>query len=215
MSKFEWIAQQISGYKNVLDVRPGPSGTIEVARIGLPATLVAPIDSSGSDWIGTDAVAPFFDGDETPSFAVSVPSKSVWKGEAIDFVRSNGAAYGRMGALQKALSKLDVASEKSPFDFFERGLRQHSEVDSVELIYESVFRVNRDAGRRPLVVAVIDAYEMSAEHVRNCREKFGHFDIGVKQTSYGRVASSAYQAAESMEAEVMMWSELLKRLRRA
>src|SRR3546814_14070461 len=41
-----------------------------------------------------------------------------------------------------------------------------------------------------LTVAVIDAYNMSAEDVRNANTRFGHFDVVVKSSSYSSITRS-------------------------
>lgn len=50
-------------------------------------------------------------------------------------------------------------------------------------------------------VVLLEAYDVSAEHVRNARELYGSFDLGLKTTNYGSITSAATEAARSMGAD--------------
>jgi len=92
-------------------------------------------------------------------------------------------------------------------------MRQHSNVTCVSYVYNSVFKIDRVSGES-LTVAVIDAYNMSAEDVRNARTRVGEFDIVVKNTSYGSITQQAEAAAASMGAQALTFKELMRRLAR-
>ena len=96
-------------------------------------------------------------------------------------------------------------------EFFINAIMQHKNVRDVSYVYENVFFVSRKVGE-PLTVAVIEAYNMSAEDVRNARAQLGAFDIVVKSNSYGSVTTNASDAAQSMGADAMTFKELMARL---
>jgi len=56
------------------------------------------------------------------------------------------------------------------------------------------------------------AYNLSAEDVRNARTRFGQFDVLVKSTSYGSITAQAEEAANSMGAQTLTFGELMRRL---
>jgi hypothetical protein len=62
------------------------------------------------------------------------------------------------------------------------------------------------------VIVLVDAYDMSAEDVRNARDLYGTFDAALKMSSYGSITTAAAQAAESMGAEAFKFGEFLGRL---
>src|SRR5690606_23189642 len=95
--------------------------------------------------------------------------------------------------------------------FFITSMQQHTNVTGVSYVYDNVFTVDRRRGKC-LTVAVIDAYNMSAEDVRNARAKLGHFDIVVKSTGYGSITEQAKATAESMGLEALMFRNLMGRL---
>jgi len=61
-------------------------------------------------------------------------------------------------------------------------------------------------------VALVDAYDMSAEDVRNTRDLYGKFDAAVKISSYGSITSAASDAAKMMGAETFTFGDLMGRL---
>lgn len=63
-----------------------------------------------------------------------------------------------------------------------------------------------------LTVAVVDAYNLSAEDIRNAKDHLGEFDIIVKSTSYGSITLQAEEAAQTMNAEALTFGHLMKRL---
>ena len=95
--------------------------------------------------------------------------------------------------------------------FFIKAMRQHKNVSSVSYVYDRVFKADRKHGSS-LTVAVIDAYNMSAEDVRNAKDQFGHFDIVVKSSSHGSITHQADAAAKSVNAEALTFGELMRRL---
>lgn len=90
-------------------------------------------------------------------------------------------------------------------------MNQHSNVTGVSYIYDRVFKADRNVGPS-LTVAVIDTYNMSAEDVRNTRDRVGPFDIVVKSSSYGSITRQTEAAAESIDAVALTFGELMRRL---
>lgn len=159
-------------------------------------------------------VQPLFAGANKPQLVVNVPSKTLWSGAAIDLVHSVPAAFGTMGDIARA-AKTKAAGffRDKNMGFFINAMEQHENVSTVSYVYDSVFRVDRRSGSS-VIVAVIDAYNMSAEDVRNARTRVGHFDVVVKASSYGSITEQAESAAESMAAQALTFSGLMQHLAR-
>lgn len=157
-------------------------------------------------------VEPLFGGETEPKFVVNVPSNALWSGDAIHFIHAASAAFGALGEISRAASTGDAGSYRNKnMGFFINAMMQHSNVSGVSYIYDRVFRASRYAGSS-LTVAVIDAYNMSAEDVRNAKSRFGYFDIVVKSSSHGSITHQAESAANSMGAEALTFGELMRRL---
>jgi hypothetical protein len=154
-------------------------------------------------------VEPLFAGDSRPKFVMNVPSKTLWSGNAIRHIHAKSAAFGTLSDISRAASTGDAGSYRDRnMGFFINAMKQHSNVSGVSYVYERVFRADRNVGSS-VTVAVIDAYNMSAEDVRNAKDQFGHFDIVVKSSSYGSITLQADAAAKSMRAEALTFRELM------
>ena len=157
-------------------------------------------------------VTPLFVAADKPQLVVNVPSKALWSGAAIQHIHANHAAFGTFGDVSRAAYIEDAGSYRDKnMGFFVKAITQHSNVSGFSYIYESVFKAERKIGAS-LVVAVIDAYNMSAEDVRDAKTRFGHFDIVVKSSSHGSITHQAETAAKSMAAEALTFREMMRRL---
>lgn len=195
----EVINQTAEGF---LVVRSKTGYTFVVAVMGVPNTKA----------IGLTEVEPLFSGSTKPQFVVNVPSKSMWSGAAIDRVHAASASFGTLGDVERAAATGDVASFRDRgMVFFINAIRQHSNVSGVSYVFDSVIQAERRRGGS-ITVAVIDAYNMSAENVRNARDRVGHFDVIVKSSSYGSITGPAQVAAMDMGAQALSFRDLMKRL---
>lgn len=157
-------------------------------------------------------VEPLFSGHNKPEFIVNIPSKAIWTGEAINFVHKANAAFGTLSEVSNAYLTGDAGSYREKnMRFYTNAFWQHSNVNDVTFVYETVLKVDRRRGES-LIIAIVDAYNMSAEDIRNTRDRVGHFDIALKSTSYGGITSNATSAAESIGAEALMFREVMARL---
>jgi hypothetical protein len=157
-------------------------------------------------------VAPLFTGSNQPELVINVPSKALWSGPAIDHIHAASAAFGTLGDVSRAARTGDAGSYRNKnMSFFINAIRQHSNVTGVSYIYERVLGVQRRSGPS-LNVVVVDAYNMSAEDVRNAKDRYGHFDIVLKGSSYGAITYHAEQAAALVGAEALTFKDLIRRL---
>lgn len=207
-----WIAEKSSGEHFKINLIG--AGFLQIVREEHPPFIVAAIGVQ--DRVTKDEVAPLFGvNDRRPEFVVNVPSKAIWTGAAIDFIHNVPAAFGTLGDMNRAASE-EIVSEyrNKEYRFFERAFEQHRAVGSITRVYDKVFQLHRHHGLRDITVALVDAYDVSAENIRNARALYGEFDAAVKTTSYGSITTAAHEAAKSMNAEVFGFGDLLARLHR-
>ena len=164
------------------------------------------------DIVQVSHVQPLFVGTNKPQLVVNVPLKTLWSGAAIDLLHSVPASFGTLGDIDRAAQtkRAELFRDKK-MGFFINAMGQHKNVSAVSYVYDSVFRVDRWNGES-VIVAVIDAYNMSAEDVRNAKTRIGHFDVVVKSTSHGSITDQAEAAAKSMGAEALTFGGLMLRL---
>ncbi|MDF1821364.1 MAG: hypothetical protein P1U64_07325 [Alcanivoracaceae bacterium] len=207
-----WAAEKLESSHGISSVEITGEGFLNVTSNDGYVFLVAVIGVSGV--VKRTDVSPLFEGKKQPSLVISVPSKTLWSGSAIDCVHDASAAFGRLGDVARAASTGDASSFRDKnMGFFINAIRQHSNVSRISYVYDRVFEVTQYNGKT-LKVAVIDAYNMSAEDVRHARDSFGNFDIVVKSSSYGSITNQAEDAAKSMGAEALTFKALMGRLAR-
>ncbi|MBB4381083.1 hypothetical protein SAMN05216573_102481 [Bradyrhizobium sp. Rc3b] len=210
----KWIVERLQNDQQFTAVNAVGGGYLEIVRKDHSPFTAAAIGIRGV--VLPDHVAPLFGGVRSPQFVVNVPSKVIWSGPAIGIIHGAPAAFGTLGELGRAARDEDVSSYRHrEYKFFERAFEQHGAVRAVERLYDRVFKLHRYRGLKAITVVLVDAYDMSAEDVRNARETYGRFDAAVKISSYGSITTAAKEAAASMEAEAFKFGDLMGRLNKA
>lgn len=205
-----WIATKLKD-EGDLSAKPTGSGLLEISRKGHAPFTAAAIGIK--DVVNRDHVSPLFKLEKKPLFVVNVPSKTIWSGSAIDTVHAAPAAFGTLGDLIRASRGDSVpAYRNKSYQFFDEAFRQHTAVRDVTRIYDKVFRLHRYREMPDVTVVLIDAYDMSAENVRNARAQYGQFDAALKMTSYGSITTAADEAAAAMGAQTFKFGDFLRRL---
>lgn len=206
----DWVAEKLEESEGLEVVERSPEDFLVVKASDDHTFLVAVLGVQ--DVIRRSDVEPLFAGANQPQFVVNVPSRALWSGDAIRCVHAASAAFGTLGDISRAASTGNAGSYRDRnMAFFINAIRQHSNVSSISYIYDRVFEAERKIGSS-LTVAVIDAYNMSAEDVRNAKDRFGRFDVIVKSSSYGSITHHADAAAKSMNAEALTFRQLMRRL---
>lgn len=210
MSVTDWVAEKLGERRDLKIVGRTPEDFLIVRSRSNYAFFVAAL--SVQNTIGLVDVEPLFVGTNKPQLIINVPSDILWSGAAIDRIHSESASFGRLRDVARVADTGDASSYRDRnMSFFINMLSQHPNVSGVSYIYENVFKADRMAGAS-FVVAVIEAYNMSAEDVRNARNRLGHFDVVVKSTSYGSITNQAEAAAKSIGAEALTYGQLMGRL---
>lgn len=210
MSATDWVAEKLAETKRLEIVGRTPEDFLVVRYEGNYTFVVAVLGVQ--NLINLSDVMPLFGATTKPQFVVNVRSSALWTGAAIDQIHAQSAAFGTLGDVTRAAATGDVGSYRDKdMGFFINAMNQHSNVSKVSYIYNNVFRADRKVGTS-LIVAVIDAYNMSAEDVRNAKSRIGSFDVVVKSTSYGSITNQAEEAAKSMGAQALTFGQLMGRL---
>jgi hypothetical protein len=155
---------------------------------------------------------------ERPSvieFVANVPKESFWTGDAIEYASRRFVGWGGLGDFYSAIAlpepRLYVRKE---FEFVERGLGQDKNVSSFDRVHDRKYVVRRRGLKEDVTVVLLNEYELTADHVRTARERYGAFDAILITNPNGDPTSSARRAAESIGASVYKWGEFLGRLKK-
>jgi hypothetical protein len=145
---------------------------------------------------------------------INVPKEAMWTGEAIAAVAEKAAAFGGMSDLQRVITDSVPSRYVNPeFEFVERGLRQHTSVVGLRRLHDRKYTIQR-VRYTDITVVLLNEYEISADHVRTARDRYGTFNGILKTNPNGRITGAAIAAADSMGATIYMWGTFLSRLNR-
>jgi hypothetical protein len=206
----DWVASKIDPKDGLTLVGRTPEEFLLVQFESNEPFAVAAIGVK--DIIMPENVQPLLSYATRPQFIVNVPSKTLWSGDAISLINAAPAAFGTLGEIRKAAHSGDVPSYRNKnWEFFENAIIQHESVYAVTRIYDEVFEAHRHRGSSRKI-ALVNGYHVSAEDVRNARDRFGKFDIAVKKSGYGSVTDAAEQAAVSMGAQAVTFKGLMQSL---
>lgn len=212
-SAIDWVVNKINEGTDLVLLDHSAAEIIEVRATGSQCAAVLVGVIGIREVITAAHVQPFFSGNTPPAFILNIPSATPWRGDAIHIIHSSGAAYGSLGDLARA-ARLEFAGSyrERETNFFYTAIRDHTNVSDIVMTYDKVFRVERYRGEA-LTIAMIDAYNVSAEDVRNTRARYGDFDIAVKVSGHGAVTTAAEQAAATFGAQALTFGEMMSRLR--
>lgn len=147
-------------------------------------------------------------------FVVNIPKDAYVLGDALKFAERNNFGFGGLADLFRALNSESVRSYLDPeFGFVLRSLRQHSRVTNVTRLEDRRLLVERKR-LRPVLVLILNDYELTAEHVRAGIERYGEFQAIVCSNPNSRVTAAAATAAAESRIAIFNWSEFFKELNR-
>lgn len=212
-SPIEWVINKISqGADLELLDRPAADLILVRAPGEQYVTVLAGVIGVRTEITATH-VQPFFASSSAPAFIINIPTATPWRGDAVHLIHTSDAAFGSLGDLARA-ARLEFPGSyrERETDFFYTAIRDHTNVSGITMTYEKVFRVERYRGD-PLTIAMVNAYNVSAEDVRNARARYGDFDIAVKVSGHGSVTTAAVQAAATFGAQALAFGEMMSRLR--
>ena len=207
----DWTAKQLVGHDKVVSVEPEGELCIYIQRKEYEPVTSAILNENRVDRRTIESV---FDHNGRVQFVANIPRDSVWMGDAIALVRANNLGWGGFGDLMSAINLESVEGfQKQEYSFVERGIRQHDRVEHYERIFDRVFLCFRK--RLPEIkVALVYEYELTAEHVRAAREKYGEFSVIVKTNPNGNITGAAQQVGTGLGVDILTWCEFLGRLNR-
>lgn len=204
-----WVADIISKLEQVDEaVVTGPH-TLRITR-HKHAPFVAGVISVSA--VTPEIVKPVLVADISIEILVNVPKESMWTGAAIAEATSRGVAFGGISDLMSVVSKEDVRRYvRSEYSFVERGLEQHDRVSGFDREFDRVYLVYRH-DLPPLRFVMLNEYELTGDHVRTARDRYGAFDIVLLNNPNGKATTGAQEVAKAMGIGIFKWGQFLGRL---
>lgn len=205
----EWVARNLRQANGVSKVEVLSDQVLRVSRSKYDP-FVAGIVSAKC--VEADTVRTLVKSKLGVEIIANVPKKSYWTGGALRLAYDNNIATGAYGDLLRVIDLQDVrAFQPKETEFVERGLRQHNRISSFERMHDRLYRISRD-GLPDLRVAMLNEYELTADHLRTARDRYGQFSVAVITNPSGKATSSAEEAAQTMGVEILMWGPFFGRL---
>jgi hypothetical protein len=206
-----WVAGNISKMSEVQGATVLGPNALQIAR-KKHDSFVAGIISLPI--VTTEVLQPLLDANPQIEIVANVPKESIWTGDAIAAALAQGVAFGGIRDLMSAISHENVREYvRREYDFVERGLNQHDRVSELEREFDRVYLVHR-RGLPPLRFVMLNEYELTADHVRTARSRYGAFDAVLINNPNGKATSSALELARDMKIGIFKWGEFLGRLNR-
>ena len=212
LSKRDWTMKQLLEHDEVITVEPTGEISISIQRKKYKPVVSAILSEY---CVNRSSVESVLDHNSNVQFVANIPRDSVWMGDAITTARQYNLGWGGLGDLMSAINLESVERfQKKEYEFVERRICQHNRVKDYERIADRVFLLFRK-GLPGIKVAIIHEYELTAEHVRAARDKYGEFSVIVKTNPNGNITGRAQEVGEGLGVEILKWGEFLARLNRA
>jgi hypothetical protein len=205
----QWVASGLRESEDIMKVEVLSDQVLRISREDYDPYIAGIVSAK---CVEADTIRPIVKSNLGAEIIINVPKVSYWTGGALSLAKNNNIATGAYGDLYRVLDLEDVRSFQSrETEFIERGLNQHSRVSSFERIYDRVYRISR--ARLPdITAAMLHEYELTADHLRTARAWYGDFSVAVITDPSGRAMTSAEEAAETMDVEILKWGAFLSRL---
>jgi hypothetical protein len=207
----EWVADNLRKARGVSKVELLSDQVLRVSRTKYDPYVAGIVSAK---CVEVDTVRTLVNGNLSVEIIANVPKESYWTGGALRLARDNNIATGCYGDLLRVIDLQDVrAFQPKETEFVERCLRQHNRISSFERVHDRLYRISRN-GLPDLTVAMLNEYELTADHLRTARDWYGQFSVVAITNPNGRVTDSAAEVAQTMGVEILEWGPLLGRLHR-
>jgi len=205
----EWVAGNLRKEAKVSKVEVLSEQVLLVSRDKYDPYIAGIISATCVD---VASVSPLVISDSGIEIIVNIPKESYWSGEAIRLAHEKNIATGCYGDLFRVIDVQDVrAFEPKETAFIERGLRQHARITGFKRVFDRVYCISR-RGLPDITVAMLNEYELTADHLRTARAWYGFFSVAVLTNPNGGATTSAARVAETMGVEILDWETFFGRL---
>lgn len=206
-----WVAERMKGHTEVSDVVLLAMRHVELTRKKYHTVIVG---TTAVERFDASALTSFLEVTPEVAFVVNVPQESYVTGSALRLSARHGIPVGGLGDLMRAVSLPDISEYvNKEVSFIERGLAQHTHVESYERLDDRRYLVKRH-DLDELQVIFLNEYDLTADHVRTARSRYGVFTMLVITNPSGRATSSAGSAAAATGCRIYKWGDFMGALNR-
>ncbi len=208
ISSTTWVASKIQDLADVDEVDINGQHLLTVRRASTPTFKAAIISTNV---VEADDIQLLFKTYTNIDVVVNVPGQARWSEGAVRLCLDAGVSFGGMSAMTSAIEKNIKNVRTYPgkeLHFVEEGLRQHSRVSEFIRDDERSYRVKR-VGLPAIRVVVLNDYELTGEHVRSARQRYGNFDAILMNNPNGDATKTAIQIGKDLKIAILRWGQFL------
>lgn len=208
MTIANWVANRLRDAEDVTGVDVLAADVVQVSRSEHPPFIAGIVSEMR---VESEKIHPLVRGRHAVEIIANVPKGAFWTGGALALAHQHHIATGAFGDLMRVLSLADVRRfVPSETAFIERGLHQHRRIAGFDRVHDRLYRIRlRDDDQSEVMAVMLNEYEMTADHVRFARDRYGPFSIVVKTNPNGQPTRAAITAADQLSAEILTWGEFL------
>jgi hypothetical protein len=204
-SSAEFIQRSLARHNKVRSIDVIGSAFVKVTRTDATTVVIAATSAPRLDAQLLGEI--IHSAPEDLDYVVNIPVESLILGDAIMLARRRGIGVGHFRDLMSALGEPDVAQHRSRgLHYVERGLAQHDKVESAEPIAERHYRITRQ-GLPAITVVFLHEYDLTVEHVRTAKQRYGSFAAIVVTDPHGGPTGDALALAATMNVRLLTWKE--------
>lgn len=207
-----WVGEKLSEMEEVHEVRVIAPNILWVSRKKHQAFVAGIISVST---VTAEIVQALLGADSRIAIVANIPKESVWWGDAITLASAQGISFGSLADLMAATGREENvrAYQRREYEFVERGLRQHNRVLELEREFDRIYLIHR-RGLPALRFVMLNEYELTADHIRTARSRYGRFDAVLLNNPNGKPTASALEVAKTIGVDIYKWGQFLGRLNR-
>lgn len=195
-----WLVGVLPQHANVARAERIGRGLVKVERKRMSSVVVGILSANP---VTCADLEPLITGVPRPAIIVNIPTRASWSGDAIDKLEAEGIAFGKMYDLYRGLGENDLSAYQNPeYYFVERIIDQHRNVVLRKRLSDRVYRISRRVGPE-LVIAMTQAYEVTADVVRTAYADHAPFDVLLKTNPYGRISVQGREVSEKLGVRVV------------
>jgi hypothetical protein len=206
----KWMIDKFGDCADVESVKLILPRYIQVIRKTLSPIIVA---ATNIPVVDEFVVNDLVQGGDNVGFVVNFFKNSVLKNEGLLRSIMLRVPVGSFGDLKNA-TKLGDVSTYLPTEhaYIQRVLNQHTSISYFIRQEDRIYEIFRTNSLPPITACFVDDYELGAEGVRNAIAVNGDFDWLVRTSPYGKLLSSAHEAAKYTKCKVFDFRNFLGRL---
>ncbi len=150
---------------------------------------------------------------DNTQFLFNIKKEPFIDGEVLAYAEIKKFGIGGFGDIMRAINSKNLREYQNPeTKFIMKGLRQHTNVHSIIRLDNRRYKVKKIGFQQDTIILALNDYDLTAESVREGKEKFAEFDVILASNPNVRISSNAEEVSKGLGLKILTWRQLLGRL---